>query len=195
MTATALEHPLGPRTVEDWLATEPPEDGSRLELIWGYFHMSPAPGARHQQAILRLGRVLEDALHAADRTDLHVVPGVAVEISTPLRTGLIPDVVVLNVEPDGLSFARDEVVLAAEVWSPGNRRDERETKVGAYAEAGIPFFWSIELDRTSRRVSAVAAHRLVRGRYIEDAVARPGAAVTIEAAPVPVAFDPTYLTA
>jgi Uma2 family endonuclease len=192
--AAALEHPLGPHTVEEWLAADPPEDGSRLELIWGYWHVSPAPGGRHQRAAHRLGRVLEDALAAAGRSDLHMVPAVGVEISTPWRTGLIPDVVILDVEPDGVSFPGEHLVLAAEVWSPGNTRSERETKTGAYAEAGVAFFWSVEMDRAGR-VTALVASRLEHGRYIEDVTAKPGAAMTITAAPVPVTLDPAYLTA
>jgi hypothetical protein len=31
--SAALAHPIGQRTIEDWLAAEQPEDGSRLELI------------------------------------------------------------------------------------------------------------------------------------------------------------------
>jgi hypothetical protein len=77
--------------VEEWLAADPPADGARLELIWGYWHLSPAPSYRHQRATHRLGRVIEDALVAGGRTDLHMFPGAAVEISTPWRTGLIPD--------------------------------------------------------------------------------------------------------
>lgn len=122
-----------------------------------------------------------------------MVPAVGVEISTPWRTGLIPDVVVLDVEPDGARFAREHVVLAAEVWSPGNTRNERETKIGAYAEAGIRFFWSVELGRAGR-VTALVACRLEQGRYVEEVTAKPGAAVTITSAPVPITLDPAYLT-
>lgn len=52
--SAALAHPIGPNTVEDWLAMDPPEDGSRLELIWGYFHVSPAPMGQHQVAVFQL---------------------------------------------------------------------------------------------------------------------------------------------
>jgi Uma2 family endonuclease len=192
--ATTLEHPLGPHTVEEWLATDDPEDGSSLELIWGYWYVSPAPSYRHQRAAHRLGRVIEDALMAAGRTDLHMFSATAVEISTPWRTGLIPDVVVVDIDPDGVSVAREHLVLAAEVWSPGNSRSERETKIGAYAEADVPYFWSIELDH-DRRVSALVAYRLIRGRYVEQTVATPGSTVTITAAPIAITFDPAYLTA
>jgi Uma2 family endonuclease len=193
MTATALEHPLGPHTVDEWLATDGPDDGSTVELIWGYWHVSPAPSYRHQRATHRLGRVIEDALTAAGRTDLHMFTATAVEISTPWRTGLIPDVVIVDVDPDGVSISREHLQFAAEVWSPGNSRQERETKTSAYAEAGVPYFWSVELDH-DRKVSAIATYRLISGRYVEQITARPGAPVTITAAPVVITLDPAYLT-
>jgi hypothetical protein len=56
--------------------------------------------------------------------------------STPWRTGLVPDVVVVDIDPAGVSVTREHLVLAAEVWSAGNTRGERDTKIGAYAEAG-----------------------------------------------------------
>jgi Uma2 family endonuclease len=192
-SAEVLDHPLGPHTVAEWLATEPRTDGDRLELIWGYWHMTPAPSFRHQKAAHRLGRVLEDALVAAGRGDLHMFCAAAVEISTPWRTGLIPDVVVLDFDPVGVSVAGEHVVLVAEVWSPGNSRAERETKVGAYAAAGVPYLWTVVLDE-DRHASEVAAARLENGHYRIVDVAAPGQVALFTAAPVPVSFDPAYLT-
>ncbi|WP_223198979.1 Uma2 family endonuclease [Solihabitans fulvus] len=189
--SAALQHPIGPNTVEDWLTAEHPSDGSRLELIWGYFHVSPAPSGQHQHAGFALARLIFDAVRDAKRTDLHVVPAVGVEISSAMRTALIPDVVVLDTKPVGVSFHARNVVLAAEIWSPGNTRSERETKVAAYATAGVPFFWAVDQDRIG--TASVTAYRLERGRYVEDTVARPGRTTTITAAPVPVAVDPAEL--
>jgi Uma2 family endonuclease len=79
MTAeVATIHPLGPTTVDEWLEMEHPADGSRLELIWGYLHTTPPPGGTHQSVMLELAVLLRDALHAAGRTDLTVLPGVGV---------------------------------------------------------------------------------------------------------------------
>lgn len=50
---------LGPATVEDWLAADGPVDGSRLELILGYFAMSPPPTSGHQRVSYRLARAVE----------------------------------------------------------------------------------------------------------------------------------------
>jgi Uma2 family endonuclease len=184
-----LDHPLGPHTVAEWLATDPPADDGRLELIWGYWHVTPAPSFRHQRVAHRLGRVIEDALIAAERTDLHMFCAAAVEISTPWRTGLIPDVVVVDHDPDGVSVTREHVVLVVEVWSPGNSHSERETKIGAYAEAGVPYLWTVDLD------SRLVAYQLDGGRYQASETMAPGEVGLITASPVPVRLDPAYLTA
>jgi len=163
MTAAAtFEHPIGPHTVDDWRAAEHPTDGSRLELIWGYYHVSPAPGGPHQHASGALYFALRQALKGNDR--FHAVPAVAVEISTAIRTGLIPDVAVLNTPPVAISFPASALVLAVEVWSPGNSTHERETKVAGYANAGVPYLWTVELHSVGRAPS-VRTFELVGGIY------------------------------
>ncbi|KZM70246.1 hypothetical protein AWN90_06795 [Nocardia terpenica] len=51
----------------------------------------------------------------------------------------------MDVDVNHTSFAPDNVVLAVEVWSSGNTRAERDTKVAAYAGARIPYLWIVEL--------------------------------------------------
>jgi Uma2 family endonuclease len=177
VVSAALEHPIGPTTVEEWLAQEHPEDGSRLELIYGYLHVSPPPTGQHQYAGFELCTLLKNALRDARHQGLYPVPGVAVKISTARRTGLIPDAVVLRIKPIGVAFEPGDVVLAVEVWSPDNTRAERETKMAEYAGAGVPFFWAVNQDKTGR--STVTAYYLDRGRYVEELTARPGTTVTI----------------
>lgn len=182
---------IGPYTVEDWLALDPSVDGSRLELIFGYLHVTPAPSGEHQRAAFRLARLVEDAIHAAGRTDLHVVPAVKVQISTAWRTTLIPDVAVLNTLPVGPSFPADTLVLAVEIWSPGNSRAERETTTAGYAAAGVPFQWTIDQDQL--RSPMLTAYRLEQARYVEETIVQAGATATITAAPIPVELDPADL--
>ena len=190
--STALERPIGPTTVDEWLTMDHPSDGSRLELIYGYLHVSPAPSGLHQYAVAEVRSVLKDAVQTARRKDLYVVPGVGIKISTPRRTALIPDVVVLSTRPAGLAFEARDLVLAVEVWSPGNKRAERETKVAEYAGAGVPFFWGVKQDRFGS--CTVTAYYLEDGQYVEELTAKPGTTVTVKkAAPVPVTFDPADL--
>lgn len=192
MTAV-LQHPLGPTTVQQWLATDRPADGSRHELILGYLHVTPAPSGRHQRAAFRLARFLEDAVEDAGREhELHVVPAVNVEISSAFRTALIPDVAVLNVEPDLVSFQPEHLVLAVEVWSPGNTAAERRTKLAGYAAAGVEYLWIVDLDDTG---ATVTTHRLRLGSYTPETVIKPGDPDTlVTSAPVPVRIVPARLT-
>jgi len=155
--SAALAHPIGQHTIEDWLAAAQPEDGARLELILGYFHVSPAPSMHHQFAGDELRLLFRQALRDAGRDDLNVVTAVA-----------------------------------AEVWSPGNTRDERESKIIAYANAGVPYFWALNQNRFGD--VSVTAYRLENGEYVEELTANPGETVTVKAAPVPVTFDPAVLS-
>jgi hypothetical protein len=75
MQCRLLEHPIGPTTVADWLAMEHPPDGSRLELIDGYVHVTPPPSLQHQYAGDELRAVIKAALQDAHRTDLYAVTG------------------------------------------------------------------------------------------------------------------------
>lgn len=185
-----MEHPIGPVTVDDWLAREHPTDGSRLELILGYLRVSPPPSGKHQYAGDELRLVLRNALRDAGETGLYAVTGVGVQISTIWRTALVPDVAILNTKPVG-SFRPENLELAVEIWSPSNSRAERETKAVAYAGANVPYFWVVKEDRGG--AMTVTAYVLKDGKYLEDVTAGPGTTVTITAAPVPVTFDPAEL--
>lgn len=183
-------HPLGPTTVEDWLAEEQPVDGSRLELILGYLYMTPPPTGSHQHASFRLAMWLDEALKAAGRGDLHVLPGVGVRLSTAFRTGVIPDVAVVDVDFHHTSFAPENVVLAVEVWSPGNSRAERDTKVAAYAGARIPYLWIVELP--NREPAKFWGYRLGENGYRQEVFVESGEIIS-PPAPVPVEVRTTDL--
>ncbi|WP_109529643.1 Uma2 family endonuclease [Nocardia aurea] len=183
-------HPLGSKTVADWLAEEQPSDGSRLELILGYFHMTPPPGGPHQHAAFKLSMLLHESLCRAGRTDLHVLPAVGVRISTAFRTGVIPDIAVVNVDVNRTSFAPEELILAVEVWSPGNSREERDTKVAGYASARVPFLWVVELPEG--RPARFEGYRLGETGYRQEVFAAAGETVTAPG-PVPIEVDTTAL--
>lgn len=182
-----FKHYIGPTTVEDWLTRDHPTDGSRLELTFGYLHTSPPSTGQHQYAGSQLRTVLAEALRQSGRTDLYAITGVGVGISTGMRTAFIPDVVVSNTKPLDTYFDAGDLELAVEIWSPSNTRAERDTKAAAYGGAKVPYFWEISEDLT------LVTHILKDGQYVEDLTARPGETVTINAAPVPVTFDPAIL--
>jgi Uma2 family endonuclease len=186
--ATDLAHPIGPNTVDEWRSADHPDDGSRLELIWGYYHVSPPPGGPHQFALGALYRALWQAVEGNDR--LHAVTGVGIEISTAIRTALIPDVALLNTLPTTTSFPASALVLAVEIWSPGNNAHERETKVAGYAIAGVPYLWTVDLHAV-RRTATLRAYELVGGVYRERTPASPvdGDSRVVLLGPVDVSID------
>jgi Uma2 family endonuclease len=190
----ALPNPLiGPHTVEEWLDLPSPDDGSRVELIFGHLHVTPPPSGEHQFAVSRLIRPFDDSISAADRTGLYAVVGVAVKISSTLRTGLIPDLVILDRPPVGASFPAEALRLAAEVWSPDNDRNEREAKMTAYAAAGVPFLWTISQKGDDPGLELIA-HRLHDDQYLAENTVKSAGTTTITAAPVPITLDLADLT-
>ncbi|WP_433265768.1 Uma2 family endonuclease [Actinosynnema sp. CS-041913] len=179
---------LGPHTVEDWLDLEPAEDGSRTELILGHLFVTPLPSIEHQTVAFHLAVLIQEAIREAGRTDLRVVPAVGVRISAAMRTAVIPDVVVLDRKVAGASVPAEALELAVEVWSPGNPRAERETKVAGYADAGVPFFWAIDLPSKLSGLR-LTAHRLENGLYKEENILESVGPEAITASPVPITLD------
>ncbi|MEU4743841.1 Uma2 family endonuclease [Actinosynnema sp. NPDC023658] len=185
----ALPNPMiGPHTLEEWLDLPPSEDGSRTELIFGHLLVTPPPSGEHQLTAYWLGRWIDDTIRAAGRSDLFFAPPVGVKISSTLRTALIPDAAILDRKPTGTSFPAEALLLAVEVWSPGNTRSERLAKLTAYAAAGVPFAWTIA--QTSKASGLrLTAHRLKGGEYQAENVVDTGGPTTITAAPLPVTVD------
>ncbi|MER7013004.1 Uma2 family endonuclease [Saccharopolyspora sp. NPDC000359] len=187
MTAL-VQHELGPFTVADWHALPAREDGSRLELIEGYWLVTPPPSGQHQWAEKRIISMFDQAITSAERDDLYAVGGIGIEISTSFRSALIPDFVVLDTPPVGLSFQPRNVLLIGEIWSPGNKPSEQHEKFHACERAGVPFFWSVAQDRGGP--TELAAYRLENGRYVCDAEVEVGQGrVRITASPIPVDVD------
>ncbi|GII84938.1 hypothetical protein Ssi03_29280 [Sphaerisporangium siamense] len=179
------DHP-GPYTVDDWLAL--PETEERIELIDGSFVVSPAPAADHALCAQRLVRILLDAAPH----DVEVVESANVQVG---KEGFIPDVVVGRAEPivgGAVVLDSADVLLVAEIVSPGNRKRDYVVKPPSYAEAGVPVFVRVELhgDGPMPLVEVFAERG---GEYEPVARARPGRTVRLTD-PFDVAFDPAELT-
>ena len=60
-----------------------------------------------------------------------------------------PDIVVYRADTIDVTPTRPEdVLLAAEIVSPGSETTDRVVKLDQYARAGIPFYWRVELTAT-----------------------------------------------
>lgn len=152
----------------------PEDDGHRYEIIDGSLHVSPSPTPWHQLVASELFVLLR----AAKPTDLLVLTELDVDIG---HSVLKPDVLVVRASAVTARTRRlgpADVLLAVEVESPSSRRIDRLAKPSVYAEAGIPAYWRIGLDRPEEPL--IAVHELAGDVYREVAVVRAGESVTVD---------------
>lgn len=187
--SAALDHQhTGPWTIADVMAME--EDSTqRYELVGETLMMSPAPGAKHQRASYRLRNLLEQAAQQAD-----AAVEVTEAVNVVLPGGLfVPDIVAVDAAAaakDPVTFDAEDVWFVVEIVSPSSsgRRIDRLLKPPYYAEAGIEWYWRLELEPAP----ALIAAELVDGRYVDRVVAAEGTE-TLLGKPFPVRLDPAAL--
>lgn len=132
-------------------------DAPIYEWIDGTLVVNPAPTAPHQRGSFRLARMLDSAAPA----DLEVLMEFGLRES--YQTEFVPDIAVLR-RPDPAEHYPRGLVLAVEVASPSSRRIDQTIKRRAYADAGIPFYWLVDLD-----VPSITVLSLREGDYVETA--------------------------
>jgi Uma2 family endonuclease len=158
---TALTQPPGRLlSIADYAAL-PEDDRNRWELQEGNLVRSPSPTPRHMVAAAELYTQLWNQLPG----DLCAVPDVDldVELSPAGQPGTArrPDLVVVRrsefvrVDREGGLLRAAETLLVVEIVSPGSRRTDNLIKRGEYADAGIPYYWIIEV---AAPVTLVACH-------------------------------------
>jgi Uma2 family endonuclease len=132
-------------TLEEFLAL--PEGPPYYEFEEGTLIPMPRPHARHQRILLALAAFLWS--HIETRKLGQVWP--EVEVILPQRTrAYVPDLVFLAAEhlvrlqADGRIHGAPNLVV--EVLSPSTRMRDRSTKLKAYRQAGVPWYWLIEPD-------------------------------------------------
>ncbi|GAA1035090.1 hypothetical protein GCM10009565_93660 [Amycolatopsis albidoflavus] len=88
-----------------------------------------------------------------------------------------------RVDHDEDMLRANEILLVVEIVSPGSKRTDYATKHDEYADAGIPFYWILDLDDP---ISLVACHQAGDLGY-QDAPAVTGKFRTTE--PFPAEID------
>ena len=164
-----------------------PEDGHRYEIIDGSLHVTPPASFGHHE--------LADEIRATLRAALPKGWRVIREAGLRLPDGnVIPDVTVLRpgTSADEMWALPADVALVVEVESPSSRRQDRFTKLGLYAEAGIESYWRIE--RTGRGPVAHLYCRAEAGHYELHRSVAPDEALKVEL-PYPVEVAPASWTA
>jgi Uma2 family endonuclease len=188
MTATWL--PATPWSVAD--LERLPDDGNRYELLDGGLLVSPAPSPRHQRAVVRLARLLDDAAPLEIETlvaPLAVRPQGGLALSQQ-QTELQPDVVVARACDYTMSDLPVAPMLAVEVLSPSSRLVDLHLKRAAYERMGAPCYWVVDPLEPSLRVFELDAG----GSYVEVAHVVGDVWFTAER-PFPVSLRPADLVA
>lgn len=147
-------HP-GPFTRADLDAM--PDDGRRHELLDGVFIVSPAPAPKHQRAVLRLSRLLDDACPAG--LEVFFAP---LDVALSDDTVLEPDVLVARIADLTERDLPKPPLLAVEVLSPSTRRYDLLLKRSRYEAAGTPAYWVVDPDEPS-----ITAWELRDGIYVD----------------------------
>ncbi|MFN8579617.1 MAG: Uma2 family endonuclease [Gemmatimonadaceae bacterium] len=124
-----------------------PEDGNRYELIDGELLVSPSPSPQHQRVLGRLFEVVSRYVEALGGYETFFAPAA---ITFSARRELQPDLLVLPLLDDGRPAERFEEVrcllLAVEVLSPSNSRNDRYKKRTVYQQQGVPEYWIVDPD-------------------------------------------------
>jgi Uma2 family endonuclease len=192
MTALPLPPQRLPLTVADYVALGEDPEGARYELQDGNLVMAASPFPRHQRCLLRLGGRLE----AQVPDDFDVFPDLDVDLQLvpPEQPGTVrrPDLVVVSRagyerrEREGGVLRASEVVLAIEIVSPGSERTDHTVKHLEYADAGIPYYWVIDLGEPGDHVTLTAHHLAGEFGYI---TAGPVVGVFATTEPFPLRVD------
>lgn len=164
------------------------EDNSRqYELQDGVLVISPLQEAFHQRARLRVANALDqqlppiwDVVHAVEVVTRSDFPACV----------RVPDVVVVAegiIDTNPARFAADQVLIAVEILSAGSRTTDTVVKPVEYAEAGIPYYWTVDLGEPV----SVTAYRLGdNGQYAKDPAVT-GVFTVVD--PFPLSLDLTEL--
>lgn len=189
MTVTALP-PARLLTIDEYAALGEDEHG-RTELMEGNLVLSPNPAPKHQVAI----RELLFQLRSQISPEYELIPDTDIDLELvpddQPGTSRRPDVSVVRrsarqrVNAHGGFVRAAEVLIAVEVISPGSRRIDRIVKRAEYADAGIPYYWIVDLDPP---VSLIAC-RLEPGVGYRDEPATTGAYRTEEPFPIRIDLD------
>ena len=178
-------------SIKEYLALGEVESGF-TELVEGRLLFSPTPNLRHSQATYGLAHQLveqlPDGLRAVPRVDIDLC---LASDGAPCFSRC-PDVVVTTSAAIARTREKDplraeDLVLVVEVAAPDSTRTDFVAKHGEYADAGIPFYWILDL---SDPVSLVACHQAGELGY-QDAPAVTGTFRTTE--PFPAEIDLTAL--
>jgi len=156
-------------TYEDYL--ELPDDGKRYELHEGELSVTPVPGMRHQDLVLRLALLLAPHVAATGQGKLMIASFDCILSNTTI---VQPDLMYVDESRRHRLTERGfdgAPTLAVEIISPYSGRIDRRRKMTLYADHDVTWYWIVDPD--ARRIEA---YHLDEGAYrLEAAVDGPDA--------------------
>jgi Uma2 family endonuclease len=109
-----------------------PDDRLRYEVVRGELFVTPAPGTRHQRAVLALATTLAAYVEAHALGEAIISP---FEVEFSDDTAVQPDVLVILAD------------LVVEVISYSSKRTDRLQKRVLYMEDGVEEYWVVDCDQ------------------------------------------------
>ena len=142
-----------------------PDDGTRYELVCGELLVTPSPSRIHQHAVGLLYRLLFPYVM---RHDIGVAEFSPADIELVPESIVQPDVFVSPLVEGRVSVDWSDtrsLLLAVEVLSPSNARDDRVRKRRFYMRSGVIEYWIVDTDarKIERNRAGVAAVEIVEG--------------------------------
>lgn len=138
-----------PDTLQHWTAAqvrELPDDGKRYEVVDGELLVTPAPRLNHQDAVVKLWRLLDDYLQIVHVGHATISPA---DVELDPHTLVQPDVFVVRLvegrRPKNWADLRG-LLLPVEILSPSSARADRTVKRRRYQREGIPEYWVVDVD-------------------------------------------------
>lgn len=138
-------------------------DDKLRELHDGKPCLMPSPTARHQKLYLRLLLAIQRWIDAGGQGLLYPQP---IDLKINNYRTLIPDLTYYATDDESAVESEDGKYLCAvpdlvvEIVSPSSQNTDRFYKFEVYAEIGVPYYWTIDLE-----FWIFQAFRLIEGEY------------------------------
>lgn len=149
----------------------PDEIAGEIELWDGRVVWNRRAPLVHQRFMRRVSNALESAARSAMQNQAadvdepscwEVETEVKVFFTPDKSSFLTPDFLIRRCKSPLADTTAADVVLVGEVLSGSDTPKRRDWKKDRYAEAGIPWYWEVELQSSEPWVSAVRAYELLQ---------------------------------
>ena len=158
----ALPNPRGVKlTYDDFVLF--PDDGLRHELIDGEHYVTPAPNAKHQQIVLKVGARILTWVERSNAGKVFIAPFDVVFTQFDV---VEPDVLYMS-RARAAEILKDANVqgvpeLVIEIGSSGTRRRDETVKRDLYERVGVSEYWVVDPKRDVVRIYLREGPRLVK---------------------------------